>query len=576
MRRNWLALPLAMLLLASASSFAQTFQKTQTISTSGPRFAKLADVNNDGKLDLLYTDSVTLSIRLGNGDGTFATTGPDYQLYSLYELETPDLNKDGKLDLVTTEDVAEIRAFRGNGDGTFTQTYGAGSIACTNSDNTNSLSAVDFNGDGKIDVVASTSCYALVFLGRGDGTFDNDYVLNNASGSDLHDLEAGDFDHDGKMDVAFVVTTADNNQDLYVAYGDGTGQVGPRQLVAHGTFQNLKVKDLNHDGHADILANSEQACDVCDFTPEAFFWHSTGWTSRPLNGTLDYLQRDVNFGDFNGDGLEDVIAPAYSQSTNSSRPDGVFLSIQNADQTFQTAKFISLAPNRTLLPDSLAVGDLDGDKKLDLVLTSYETNQIQVFKNTTPASSCSAPTTADTVHFCSPTNGSTVTNPVHILATGSNAHGITGSKVYVNGSGVYSGPSGTATIDISQTLPQGTDKITAKFWDTQGHVFSSSVTVTVGTSTTCTASSSEVAKICAPSAGSTVSSPVQVTAAAYNTGTLTGFKLYLDGTSVYYQGSGTWKISTQVSAGPGTHHMTAKWWHSDGSAVSRSVDFTVQ
>src|SRR4051812_48308130 len=151
-------------LLASTVLSAQTFTRTQTISVDHPRLLKLADVNGDGKLDLIYssTSSALVSIRLGNGDGTFQTTGPDYTIFSVNEFEFPDLNKDGKIDLLLTGDVASIQTYFGNGNGTFTLGGDWAAVqACNHSDETNSLSVVDVNHDGKLDVVASTSCLAV-------------------------------------------------------------------------------------------------------------------------------------------------------------------------------------------------------------------------------------------------------------------------------------------------------------------------------------------------------------------------------------------------------------------------------
>jgi len=115
--------------VVSVSGFAQTFAKKQKLFTGpSPYGIKTVDVNNDGKLDLIWISSEhNIEVRLGHGDGTFASSGPIYDtklrssatfLRDAEEFEVADLNHDKKPDIVVAGGHT-ISILRGNGDGTF-------------------------------------------------------------------------------------------------------------------------------------------------------------------------------------------------------------------------------------------------------------------------------------------------------------------------------------------------------------------------------------------------------------------------------------------------------------------------
>jgi hypothetical protein len=186
--------------------------------------AVIADVNHDGRNDLVGGNgsNSSVSVFLGDGKGGFAAS-LDRASISSETLAVVDLNNDGKLDLLSPYTTA-----LGNGDGTFgTPVYSKTMEFYW------SMVTGDFNGDGKLDVAGVggfTSNGALtagIALGKGDGTFgtptqlggDRAYSLNGNAALAL------DADHDGHLDLALDTAAAGT----IILFGDGSGQFTRRQ-----------------------------------------------------------------------------------------------------------------------------------------------------------------------------------------------------------------------------------------------------------------------------------------------------------------------------------------------------------
>ena len=275
-----------------------TFQRAHTYSGGGAYGIAVADLNRDGKLDLVM-DGVLVA--LGNGDGTFQKpilyAGP----VSSYGLAVGDFNGDGKVDVVITDQTKQgVDVLLGNGDGTLGPPIFSGPLGSFPGD----VIVADFNGDHKLDIATSNAgdSTIAVALGNGDGTFQA--AMKYTVGLP-EKVVAADFNRDGKLDL--VATSGDT---VIFFPGNGDGTFGP---MTQSTVNMLLpyiagAGDFNRDGRLDIAIADQRGEDVelaLGMANGTFLdggSYSLGG-NHPLNGAV---------ADLNGDGWPDVVIPDFS------------------------------------------------------------------------------------------------------------------------------------------------------------------------------------------------------------------------------------------------------------------------
>jgi FG-GAP-like repeat len=247
--------------IAQAQQFAHAVNYP-TGPFSSPFKVAIGDFNQDGIPDLVAAnayDSVragTVGILLGNGDGTFrASTEYGAGGVETFSVAAGDFNGDGKLDLVVanggdgvTPGSANVGVLLGNGDGTFMPAvaYSAGTLG------RDFVTVGDFNGDGKLDIVATAGSVngflggVSVLLGKGDGTFASAvvYPTGVAPGS----IAVADFNGDGRLDLA---VANDTSVSVLLGRGDGTFQAAVN-YPARGQATGVASGDFNGDGKLDL------------------------------------------------------------------------------------------------------------------------------------------------------------------------------------------------------------------------------------------------------------------------------------------------------------------------------------
>ena len=338
----------------------------------------LADLNGDGKLDAVVaaqqdagSAGSTLTVLLGNGDGTFgAPTGFPTGPGNPFMFVLRDFNGDGKLDAVVTDvDQGALVVMLGNGDGTF-QAPTTVPVTSASGLGLGALAAGDFNKDGKLDLIVSTfgtssssgvvNVYSL--QGNGDGTFQAPQV--SFASTDTYSIFVGDFDGDGNADLAFnpadsPLLNSEYRAMALIVNGKGDGTFRAPQLVPAGL--TITAADFNGDGKLDIVSTLS-----VEFNNQTVTVPTTSIALQPFPAVVGNALQDsaghlrapdaLAVGDFNGDGKLDFVAP---------EPNGALAYLNQGGGVFTTvASAVPAFPSSTGA-GQVVVADFNGDGKLD-------------------------------------------------------------------------------------------------------------------------------------------------------------------------------------------------------------------
>ena len=255
----------------------------------------VADVNGDGKPDLLVANACiavagsdhnsdcaegSIGVLLGKGDGTFRPVVTYKSGGSIpSSVAVADVDGDGKLDLLVANcgpigiNVCNhanglMGVLLGNGDGTFRAvlTYDSGGSTVV------AVAVADVNGDGKPDLLVANECGTStdcgrgsvgVLLGNGDGTFQA--AKNYDVGYAINSLAVADVNGDGRLDLLVAKGGTNNNVGVLLGNGNGTFQPVLDYDSGGNTALSVVVADVNGDGKPDLLVANQDSEWVCSW-----------------------------------------------------------------------------------------------------------------------------------------------------------------------------------------------------------------------------------------------------------------------------------------------------------------------
>jgi hypothetical protein len=317
-----------------------------------------AAFNGNGVLDFLGFAVEGVAIFAGNGSGSFqeqVTLGP--LGYGIGGVAYGDFNGDGIEDVVYVSgnpnlpfNEAQLSVMLGDGNGQYHlgSTFGGYAYA---------IAVGDFNGDGKLDIAAIDG-NLNIYLGNGDGTFQQGQNFAFGGGS----VFAGDFNGDGKLDLVVEspnILSSEGVLALLVGNGDGTFQdpvVVPGSVRTQACQTELVVSDFNGDGNLDLaFCNADQIVIAMG--------KGDGTFKKPTYVAGGYA-RQFAFaaGDFNSDGMVDLV------SSHTGYDYQFWTLLGNGDGTFQSKQVMQHLPGAYAGVLGIITGDFNSDGLLDFLL----------------------------------------------------------------------------------------------------------------------------------------------------------------------------------------------------------------
>jgi hypothetical protein len=389
------------------------FERTQLLFIAGDCIEVVVhDFDGDGFPDAALSNPIfgSLTRLRGIAGGIFEPAGEIPLGTGPTLLTLADVDADGAPDIIAgLTDVSAVGVLRGREDGTFE----ALAVYPSGGDALSGMVVADVNGDAVPDVVTSNlrSRNAALLLGRGDGTFADATAVT--PGANPVEVGVADFNSDGLADIVSANEGVNSlKPTLNLLHGDGAGRfVAPEQLLAALNPVGVAVGDFDGDAVADAVVGSAELDGVVIFPgargglsaasipvpldrePEqilgldvdddgwtdvlflggnditVLFADGTGELSAPIHLPLPVRCGAFSAADVDGDGDQDLVAAAARA------PSAFYLVRNDTGRLFAAAAMIETS----VLPSSMAAGDVDADGRGDLITNDRSQNHVFVF-----------------------------------------------------------------------------------------------------------------------------------------------------------------------------------------------------
>lgn len=455
-------------------------------TSSTPHGIFPADLDGDGDLDVAIANAgaSNLTVRMNNGNATFAPSVNVALPGSAEAVFAADLDGDGDMDLATANTgIGSISVRMNNGAGTFSGGADYPASATVGS-RPFDITGADFDGDGDIDLAASLKFQSTiaVFTNDGAGNFSRSIAVG---GSSPHAICTADFDGDGDMDLA-VTNTASSLITIKMNDGSGSFSGGTTVSIASNA-QAVQAVDFNGDGHVDLAA-----ANISSNSVSVRFNDGLGNFSGTTEVAVGNQPYGLYAGDIDGDGDMDLVTANQQSNTVSIR-------LNSGNGSFSGTTDVASGGTQAR---ALQLADFDGDSDLDIGVVNEGSNQYIILLNKLPAGTNTPPTlttpanqtgcanvSSNAVAF---TVGDAETAPASltVTATSSNPTLVPLANMALGGTGA------SRTVTLTPAANQtGTTTVTLTVSDAGGTTASTTFTFTVNAALVVTAGSDE--DICA-------------------------------------------------------------------------------
>jgi FG-GAP-like repeat/Bacterial Ig-like domain (group 3) len=368
-------------------SVVHGFARPKIVQASGgPAQSAISDLNGDGFADVATANAgfsvSSMGVLLGNGDGTFQSvvTYPTGVFTS--GILIADFNQDGIPDIAAMSQGSgndgDVSIFIGNGDGTFqnpiVNNLGIFPVAIVTG---------DFDRDGALDIASIDYFAASVYisLGNGDGTFK--FPVPYSVGSGPYSIASADFNNDTFVDLAVV---NDDTSTVSVLLGNGDGTFQTQRIFPTGfQVEFVATGDLNADGNQDIVV-----ANYADSTAGVLLGNGDGTFQPQVPYSVGGYASGLAIADLDGDGALDI-------AVSCNVPARVDVLYNRGDGTFRAAQEFNVTARTSF---QLSVGDLNGDGAPDIISEDITTSIAVLINGTTATATLTdvaVPGSTDTV-----------------------------------------------------------------------------------------------------------------------------------------------------------------------------------
>ena len=323
---------------------------TSLTNGSFVRSVTVADVNNDGKPDLICVRGNPSMLYVWTNNGGIFVSNASYAVGSFpYQVIAADVNNDGWPDLITANNSGKsLSVLTNNGTGGFVL---ASTLSLGSPSAPQSVAAADFDGDGRLDLVCANSLSAsfTVWSNSGGGIFVSNTSFNTGTaGMNVPTwVTTVDVNGDGKPDILGVCNNSGTYLNVWTNNGTGGFASAPVPYISSG-ISCVTAADVNGDGKPDLILLSSQVTVLTN--------NGTGGFALSGNYPVGPSPYAVVAADVNGDGWVDLITCNQGNNT-------LTVLTNNGSGVFSFNATLNVGSG----PESLAAADVNGDGRVDLI-----------------------------------------------------------------------------------------------------------------------------------------------------------------------------------------------------------------
>ena len=338
---------------------------------SAVNVVKIADLNNDGKKDIITGfQSILWNKNYGNNQfSSHYMISNDNKGLRASDIQIKDLNSDGWLDVIGTIE-GKVEVYKNNNGTSFELIFSHN----LNDDSAEKIEIKDINKNGHPDILVShrrgsVSLSKIINNGNFNFSAPTHIYSNSRTGFKGYNFKSADIDKDGHNDI--VVGEGDVSELLWLK-NDGTGNFTNHTIATSIACNTIDIGDVDNDGLIDIVVTSNSDSGASDFN----------WIKRTSNGFTTPTKIDtqslksLKLGDINNDGFLDIVGTTYEYPTD----ERIIYYLFN-NNTFQPQVTVESLGTIGNLTRNISLGDLNNDNKLDIVSSYYFSYKVKYFIN---------------------------------------------------------------------------------------------------------------------------------------------------------------------------------------------------